>query len=205
MDATPISLGQEFSSYLQTVRKAIERSKRAIHILSELAIGGTAVGTGINTHPEFASKVVQKLSLRLKLPFIEANNHFEAQASRDDCVEVAGLLSSIATALAKIANDIRWMGSGPRSGLGELSLPANQPGSSIMPGKVNPVMSEMLIQVSLYVIGLSQSVTQAGREGFFELNTTLPLMAYCLHESVSTLSNASTVFAQKCILGLKAQ
>lgn len=204
MDATPLTLGQEFSGYARQGRKAVERCHRAIAALAELAVGGTAVGTGINTHRRFGGIVARILSEKTGIAFREAANHFEAQGGRDDCVEVAGHLTVIAASLTKIANDIRWLGSGPRAGLGELRLVATQPGSSIMPGKVNPVMSEMLVQVCLYVQGLCQTVQAAGREGHFELNVTLPLMAHCLHESVHCLANAARVFAGKCLAGLEA-
>jgi fumarate hydratase class II len=203
MDATPITLGQEFSGYAAQVEKAIERTDKAIAALRELAVGGTAVGTGINCHPEFAGKVVRFLSAETGIDFIEARNHFEAQAARDDAVEVAGHLATIAASLAKIANDIRLLGSGPRSGLGELRLPATQPGSSIMPGKVNPVMSEMLVQVCIYTQGLSQMVVMCGRDGHFELNVTIPLIAYALHESVNVLANGARQFADACVAGLE--
>lgn len=205
MDATPLTLGQEFSGYARQVRKSADRGLRAIEALSELALGGTAVGTGINAHVEFGARVAALLTERTGIPFREAVNHFEAQGARDDCVEVAGQLAAIAASLSKIANDIRWLGSGPRAGLAELKLPATQPGSSIMPGKVNPVMSEMLVQVCLYVQGLTQTVQLAGRDGHFELNVTLPLLAHCLHESIRCLGNAVRVFTEKCVAGLKAE
>lgn len=204
MDATPLTLGQEFSGYAAQIEKAVLRIDRGIGLLCELAIGGTAVGTGINTHAGFGALVCAKLASETGIPFKEASNHFEAQAGRDDCVEVAGILISVAASLTKVANDIRLLGSGPRAGLAELKLPASQPGSSIMPGKVNPVMSEMLVQVCLYVQGLSQTVSMCGREGHFELNATLPLMAHCLHESVTCLSNGIRVFTEKCVDGLEA-
>jgi fumarate hydratase class II len=204
MDATPLTLGQEFSGYATQVNKSRERVDHAVQRLRELAIGGTAVGTGINCHPEFAARVCRILSSETQLGFVEARNHFEAQGGRDDCVEVAGILATVASSLAKIANDLRLLGSGPRAGLGELKLPATQPGSSIMPGKVNPVMSEMLVQVCLYVQGLSQTVVQCGRDGHFELNVTLPLIAHCLHESIHCLGNAVAVFTSKCVAGLEA-
>ena len=204
MDATPLTLGQEFSGYAAQVRKAEARTQRAVAALGELAIGGTAVGTGLIAHPEFAGRVCRILSAETGLPFREAANHFEAQGARDDCVEVAGQLATVAASLTKIANDVRWLGSGPRAGLGELRLPATQPGSSIMPGKVNPVMSEMLVQACLYVQGLAQTVVQCGREGQFELNVTLPLIAHCLHEAVHVLANAARVFAERCVAGLEA-
>ena len=203
MDATPVTLGQVFSGYGAQARKASDRARRGIERLSELAIGGTAVGTGLNGHPDFAGLVCQSLNRKTGLHFREAANHFEAQAGRDDCVEVAGLLATIAASLTKVANDIRLLGSGPRSGLGEISLPATQPGSSIMPGKVNPVMSEMLVQVGLYVTGLTHTVTLCGRDGHFELNVTLPLIAHCLHESIRCLARGADTFAQRCVEGLE--
>lgn len=204
MDATPLTLGQEFSGYATQAKKAVARAQHAVGVLRELAVGGTAVGTGINCHPEFAARVCELLSSETGLDFCEASNHFEAQGARDDCVEVAGVLTTIAASLTKIANDIRLLGSGPRAGLAELRLAATQPGSSIMPGKVNPVMSEMLIQVCLYVQGLSQTVAMCGRDGHFELNVTLPLIAHCLHESIHCLANGARVFAEKCVDGLEA-
>lgn len=204
MDATPLTLGQEFTGYTAQVDKAVGRVQHAEGLLTELAIGGTAVGTGLNTHPEFGSGVCARLSEATGMTFREAPNHFEAQATRDDCMEVAGILTTVAVSLGKIAHDIRLMGSGPRAGFSELKLPTTQPGSSIMPGKVNPVMSEMLVQVGLYVHGLCQTVSMAGREGYFELNTSLPLMAHCLHESIACLANGVRVFTEKCVRGLEA-
>jgi fumarate hydratase class II len=202
MDATPLSVGQAFSSYARQVRKAVERAEASIAALRELAIGGTAVGTGINTHRDFAGKVVAIINEQTGMHFRGAENHFEAQAARDDCVAVAGQLTTIAVSLHKIANDIRMSASGPRGGLGELRLPATQPGSSIMPGKVNPVMCEMLIQTCLYVRGLCHSVALCGTEGAFELNVSIPLMAHALHESIRCLGNASRVFADRCVEGI---
>jgi fumarate hydratase class II len=204
MDATPITLGQEFSGYARQVSKAGERVERAVTVLEELAIGGTAVGTGLNTHPEFARRVCQTLAEETGLRFREAANHFEAQAARDDCVEVAGILSAVIASQTKIANDIRLLGSGPHTGFAELRLPSLQPGSSIMPGKTNPVMSEMLVQVGLYSQGLVQTVVACGREGHFELNATLPLIAHCLLEAVTCLANGIRVFAERCVTGLEA-
>jgi fumarate hydratase class II len=204
MDATPVTLGQEFSGYAAQIAKAVERTDKAIIALRELAVGGTAVGTGLNCHPGFAEKVVRILSEETGITFIEARNHFEAQAGRDDAIEVAGHLATIAASLTKIANDIRLLGSGPRSGLGELRLPATQPGSSIMPGKVNPVMSEMLVQVCIYTQGLSQVVVTCGRDGHFELNVTIPLISYALHESIHVLTNAIRQFTDGCVVGLEA-
>ena len=204
MDATPLTLGQEFSGYAAQVAKAVERVDKAIAALHELAIGGTAVGTGLNCHPAFAAKACLILHAKTGIPFMEARNHFEAQAGRDDAVEVAGHLATIATSLTKIANDIRLLGSGPRSGFAEIHLPATQPGSSIMPGKVNPVMSEMLVQVCLYVQGLAQMVVMCGREGQFELNATIPLIAHALHEAIHCLANGARVFADACVHGIEA-
>jgi fumarate hydratase class II len=204
MDATPLTLGQEFSGYAMQAIKSGERVQRAIAVLGELAIGGTAVGTGLNTHPEFAARVCRILSEETGLSFREARNHFESQAARDDCVEVAGLLAAVAASLTKIANDIRLLGSGPRTGFAELRLPATQPGSSIMPGKVNPVMCEMLVQVGLYVQGLTHTVSACGREGHLELNATLPLIASCLHDCIRCLTNGVRVFAEKCVVGIEA-
>ena len=204
MDATPLTLGQQFSGYAAQVRKGVGRCDKAVEALLELAVGGTAVGTGINCHPDFPKLVCGMLQAETGLPVREAQNHFEAQAGRDDAVEVAGLLSAIAASLTKVANDVRLLGSGPRSGLGEISLPATQPGSSIMPGKVNPVMSEMLVQAVLYTQGMSQVVAACGRDGHFELNVTIPLIAYSLLDSISVLANASRTFAERCVQGIQA-
>jgi len=203
MDATPLTVGQEFSGYAAQLEKALGRVDRASSILEELAIGGTAVGTGLNTHPEFGERVAAILAAETGLSFVEARNHFEAQAGRDDAVEVAGQLAAIAAALTKVANDVRLLGSGPRAGLAELRLPETQPGSSIMPGKVNPVMCEMLVQVAIYVQGLATSAAIAGRDGQLELNATLPLLAHLLHEAIGCLSNGARVFAERCIKGLE--
>ena len=204
MDATPITLGQEFSGYATQLDKAGERVARAVAVLGELAIGGTALGTGLNAPPDFDRRMCAVINAETGLQFRPARNHFEAQAARDDCVEVAGQLLAVAASLTKLANDLRLLGSGPRAGLAELGLPAVQPGSSIMPGKVNPVMSEMLIQIGLYVQGLMQTVMACGREGQLELNATLPLLAYCLHEAIHCLSQAARRFAERCIAALSA-
>lgn len=204
MDAVPLTLGDEFSGYAAQIRRASMRAHKAINALSHLAIGGTAVGTGLNTHPKFGATVAGLISEKTGLTFREAENHFEVQGGRDDCVEVAGHLQAICAALTKVANDARLLGSGPRAGFGELSLPATQPGSSIMPGKVNPVMSEMLVQVCLYATGLCTSVVMAGRDGHLELNVTLPLMAHCLHESIRCLANGARAFADKCVAGAQS-
>ncbi len=206
MDATPIRVGQVFGGYAEQVAKAMERCDVAIEALSELAIGGTAVGTGINTHPQFAKKVCQQLSDATGLTFREANNHPEAQAAKDGYVEVSGELRTIAVSLSKIANDIRWLGSGPRCGLGELSLPATQPGSSIMPGKVNPVICESMIQVCARVVGNDTSVTLGGFGGvgsILELNVAMPMMADAVHESIKLLTNGCDMFTDKLLRGLK--
>lgn len=204
MDAIPLTLGQEFSGYAAQVGKSVARVDKAIAALQELALGGTAVGTGLNCHPEFAAKTCQVLCEQTGLLFVEARNHFEAQAGRDDAVEVAGQLATIAASLTKIANDIRLLGSGPRSGLAEIRLPATQPGSSIMPGKINPVLSEMLVQVCLYAQGLAQTVVMCGRDGHFELNATIPLISYALHEAIRCLANGARVFADACVHGIEA-
>ncbi len=204
MDATPLTLGQEFSGYARQVAKAVERTDRAIAALRELAVGGTAVGTGLNGHPEFAARVCRILNAQTGLALVEAVDHCEAQAGRDDAVEVAGYLAAITASLTKVANDLRLLGSGPRCGFAEIRLPATQPGSSIMPGKVNPVMCEMLVQVCLYAQGLAQVVVLCGREGQLELNATLPLIAHALHEAIHTLANATRVFADTCVQGIEA-
>ena len=203
-DATPIRLGQEFSGYASQIEHGIFRVQNLKEHLGELALGGTAVGTGINTHPEFARRSIEAIGKETGLKFQEAPNHFEAQGAIDACVEASGALRSVALSLIKIANDIRWLGSGPRCGLGEIKLPATQPGSSIMPGKVNPVMCEMLIQVGAQVLGNDTTVSFSATWGAFELNTMLPVVAYNLLQAIDLLANASRVFSRRCILGLKA-
>jgi fumarate hydratase class II len=203
-DATPMRLGQEFSGYASQVQHGQARLHTLRLHLRELALGGTAVGTGINTHPEFARRTIEGLAQETGLTLTEAPNHFEAQAAHDAAVEASGMLKALAVSLIKIANDIRWLGSGPRCGLGELRLPATQPGSSIMPGKVNPVMSEMLIQVCGQVIGNDAAVTFGGTFGNFELNVMMPLMAYNLLQSIELLANGCRVFARRCVAGLEA-
>ena len=204
MDATPLTLGQEFSGYAAQVAKSIGRVDRAVFVLRELAVGGTAVGTGINCDPRFGAAVARILSAETGQGFVEAANHFEAQAARDDAVEAAGQLAAIAASLAKIANDIRLLGSGPRAGLGELRLPATQPGSSIMPGKVNPVMSEMLAQACIYAQGHASMVVACGNAGHLELNATLPLIAHALHECIRVLAAGARRFADACVAGIEA-
>ena len=203
-DATPIRLGQEFSGYASQVEHGIKRLQAVEANLGELALGGTAVGTGINTHVDFARLTIAGIAAETGLPLREATNHFEAQGSRDACVEAAGALKTVAISLVKIANDIRLLGSGPRCGIGELKLPATQPGSSIMPGKVNPVMCEMLIQVGAQVIGNDAVIAFSGAFGNFELNVMLPVIAHNLLQAIELLSNGSRVFARRCITGLEA-
>ena len=203
-DATPITLGQEFSGYAAMVAHGIGRIGNVRWHLGELALGGTAVGTGINAHPDFARKVIERLNDLSGLEFREADNHFEAQGARDAVVETSGALKSLAVSLYKIANDIRWLASGPRAGLAEIKLPSVQPGSSIMPGKVNPVMPEALMMVCAQVIGNDAAITFAGASGNFELNAMLPLLAYDLLQSLQILTGAVTAFEGKCVRGLEA-
>src|SRR3954470_13064477 len=204
MDATPVTLGQEFGGYAAAVRYGIERLRASLPRVGELPLGGTAVGTGINTPPGFAAAIIERLAGELDLPLTEARDHFEAQSSRDGLVEASGQLRTIAVGLVKIANDLRWMGSGPRTGLGEIFLPDLQPGSSIMPGKVNPVLPEATVQVAAQVIGNDAAVAFAGTTGNFELNVTLPLMARNVLESIRLLSNVSRLLADRCIDGITA-
>jgi len=203
-DATPIRLGQEFSGYARQVELGVQRLKAASEGLLELALGGTAVGTGINTHPDFARKAIAKLAERTGLEFKEAANHFEAQASKDAVVFVSGALKTVAVSLMKIANDIRWLASGPRCGLGEIVLPELQPGSSIMPGKVNPVIPEAVIQVGAHVIGNDAAIAIGGQWGNFELNVMMPMMAHNLIESIKLIASAARVFKEKCVDGIEA-
>ena len=203
-DATPIRLGQEFSGYAQQIRNGISRLENSQHLLSELAQGGTAVGTGINTHKEFGSKIADELSILSGVKFKEANNHFEAQAAQDAAVETSGALKTLAVSLSKIANDIRWLGSGPRAGLGEIILPAVQPGSSIMPGKINPVICESMIQVCAQVIGNDTAITIGGMGGVFELNLMLPVIAHNLLQSIDILNGACNMFKVKLVDNLEA-
>jgi fumarate hydratase class II len=186
------------------VEHGIRRVEHTGKHLAELAIGGTAVGTGINTHPRFAGLVVRKISEMTGLAFREAENHFEAQGSKDAVVEASSALKTLSVSLMKIANDIRWLGSGPRCGIGEIILPEVQPGSSIMPGKVNPVIPEALCQVAAQVIGNDATIALAGISGNFELNVMMPVMAYNLLQSIGLLTSASLLFAQKCVRGLRA-
>jgi fumarate hydratase class II len=204
MDATPIRLGQEFSGYAQQVAYAKERAQKSLEILRELALGGTAVGTGLNRHIDLPNKMLRHLEQRTGIAFYEAKNHFEAQGGKDAAVEASGHLKTIAVSLFKVANDIRWLGSGPRCGIGEIQLPATQPGSSIMPGKVNPVMCESLMMVCAQVIGNDTTITWAGANGNFELNVMMPVMAHNLLESIRLMANVVDVFCEKCVRGIAA-
>lgn len=203
-DATPVRLGQEFGGYASQIEHGIRRLVGTRQSLSELAIGGTAVGTGINTHPEFAARTAERISDLSGVHFREAENHFEAQSARDAAVEASGMLKVVACSLMKIANDIRWLASGPRTGLAEIQLPELQPGSSIMPGKVNPVMSEMLTMVAAQVMGNDLTITIGGERGNFELNVMIPVIAHNLLESIEILSTGAQVFADSCVTGITA-
>jgi fumarate hydratase, class II len=204
MDATPVTLGQEFAGYGAQVRYGVERLQATLPRVAELPLGGTAVGTGINAPAGFAAEVIALIAAETGLPLTEARDHFEAQGARDGLVELSGALRTIAVSLNKVSNDIRWMGSGPRTGLTELFLPDLQPGSSIMPGKVNPVLCEAVCQVVAQVIGNDAAVAFAGASGNFELNVMLPVMARNVLESVRLIANVSKVFADKCIVGIEA-
>ncbi len=204
MDATPIMLGQEFSGYATQVRYGIERVKATLPRLSELPLGGTAVGTGINTPPGFSARVIELIAEHTGLPLVEASNHFEAQAAQDSLVETSGALRTIAVSLVKIANDLRWMGSGPRTGIGEITLPDLQPGSSIMPGKVNPVLPEATVMVAAQVIGNDATIAFAGAQGNFDLLVMLPVMAHNLLESITLVGNVSRLLATRCVDGITA-
>ena len=203
-DAVPVSLGQEFSGYARQVELGIKRIQSVQDTLSELALGGTAVGTGINTHPEFAFRVIAGIAKETGCPFKEALNHFEAQAAQDAVVETSGALKTFAVSLIKIANDIRWLSSGPRCGLGEIEIPSLQPGSSIMPGKVNPVIPEAVIQAAAQVIGNDTVITLSGQAGNFDLIVMLPVMAHNLLQSIDLMSTASSGLAEKTIAGISA-
>ncbi len=203
-DATPVRLGQEFGGYARQIELGLARVRHAQDALSEVALGGTAVGTGLNCHPKFPAKVLAIISKETGCPFKEAANHFEAQSAQDSLVEASGELRTLAVSLMKIANDIRWLGSGPRCGLGEINLPETQPGSSIMPGKVNPVIAESVTMVCAQVIGNDVTVTVGGQAANFELIVMLPVMAYNLLQSIELLAAASNNFAAKCVEGIKA-
>jgi len=203
-DATPLRLGQEFGGYRSQMDHALARAHKASKALAELALGGTAVGTGLNTHPEFAGRAIDIISEIVGVEFREADDHFEAQATKDACVEASGQLKTIAVSLMKIANDLRWLGSGPRCGLGEIRLPATQPGSSIMPGKINPVIAESVAMVAAQVMGNDAVVTLSGMNGNFELNVMMPVLALNLIQSVELLAAVSRNFAEKCVAGIEA-
>jgi fumarate hydratase class II len=204
MDAVPVTLGQEFSGYAAQVRQGYDRVHGTLQRVGQIPLGGTAVGTGLNTHPEFAERVRQRLTDETKLPIGPPADPFEAQAARDSLVEASGALKTVAVSLTKIANDIRWLGSGPRAGLSEIFLPELQKGSSIMPGKVNPVIPEVVTQVAAQVIGNDQAITVSGMQGHFELNVFVPVMARNLLDSIRLLAAASRLLAEKCVDGVEA-
>ena len=204
MDATPVTLGQEFAGYAAQVRYGVERLQAVLPRVAELPLGGTAVGTGINAPADFAKDVIARICAETSLPLTEARDHFEAQGARDGLVELSGALRTIAIGLNKVANDIRWMGSGPRTGLTEIFLPDLQPGSSIMPGKVNPVLCEAVCQVVAQVVGNDAAVAWGGAAGNFELNVMLPVIARNVLESIRLLANVSRVFADRCVAGIEA-
>ena len=203
-DATPIRLGQEFLGYAGQIERGIARLRHAQNELSEVALGGTAVGTGVNTHPEFAQRVTVLLSEMTGVTVRETSNHFQAQSTLDNVVEASGSLNTLAVSLMKIANDIRWLGSGPRAGIGEIDLPAVQPGSSIMPGKVNPVIAESVCMACAQVIGNSTTITVAGQSGNFEINVMMPVTAYNLLQSIRLLAAVSRNFTEQCVKGIQA-
>lgn len=205
MDATPVRLGQEFKGYARQLELSVERVQRAIAALLELPLGGTAVGTGLNCHPDFSARAIGLIAQKTGIPFREAKDHFEAQSAKDSLVEVSGLLKTVATSLFKIANDIRWLGSGPQCAIGEIALPATQPGSSIMPGKVNPVMCESLMQVCARVIGNDATVTWCAANGNLELNVMMPTLGAALLESIDLMTRACCLFTERCIQGLEAR
>jgi fumarate hydratase class II len=204
MDATPVTLGQEFGGFAAQVRKGAERVEKVLPELEELALGGTAVGTGINAPAGYAGAVIAMMSERSGIPYREAGDHFEAQGAKDAAVMASGVLKTIAGSFFKIANDIRFLGSGPTSGIAEIRIKALQPGSSIMPGKVNPVMAEMLMMVAAHVVGNDVAVTWGGANGNFELNVMMPLIAHNLLESVELMANAADTFAERCVDGIEA-
>jgi len=203
-DATPLTLGQEFSGYASQIEMAKEAIEKTLDHLYELAIGGTAVGTGLNTKKDYDRLMVEEISKISGQPFKVSRNKFAALAAHDAIVELSGALKTLAAALMKIANDIRWLGSGPRSGLGELNLPANEPGSSIMPGKVNPTQNEMVTQVVCQVYGNDLTISMAGSQGNFELNVFKPVMAYNILQSIRLLSDACQSFRERCVVGIEA-
>src|SRR5215217_3904043 len=204
MDAVPVTLGQEFAGYGAQVRQGIARVESTLERLGQIPLGGTAVGSGLNTHPEFAERVRRRLSEETGLRVLAPADPFEAQAARDGIVEASAMLKTLAVSLTKVANDIRWLGSGPRAGLAEIRLPELQKGSSIMPGKVNPVIPEVVTQVAAQVIGNDQAIAVGGMQGHFELNVFIPLIARNLLESIRLLASASRLFAEKCVDGIEA-
>jgi fumarate hydratase, class II len=204
MDATPVRLGQEFAGFASQISHGIRRVREAQADLLELPLGGTAVGTGINTHPEFAERAIGRIADATGLAFTEATDHFERQATRDTVVFAHGALNTLAVSLTKIANDIRWLGSGPRAGLAEITLPTIQPGSSIMPGKVNPVIPEAVTMVAAQVMGNHTTITVGGTGSYFELNVMMPIMGHALLESIALLARACAVLAEKCVDGIVA-
>jgi fumarate hydratase class II len=204
MDATPVTVGQEFGGYAAQIGKGVERVEKILPELEELALGGTAVGSGLNAPAGFPAAVIADMAELSGFPFREADNHFEAQAAKDAAVNTSGALKTVATSMFKIANDLRWLSSGPRTGIAEIKLPSLQPGSSIMPGKVNPVMSEMVMQVAAQVIGNDVAITWGGANGNFELNVMMPVIAHNLLESIELLANAAVNFTDKCVLGIEA-
>jgi len=203
MDATPLTLGNEFSGYAKQLSNALDRIYGALPRMYELALGGTAVGTGLNAHPEFAEKVAEKISEITDKPFVTAPNKFESLAAHDAIVEMSGVLKTIAVSLMKIANDIRWLGSGPRCGIGEITLPANEPGSSIMPGKVNPTQCEAMTMVAAQVMGNDTTINISGASGNFELNVFKPVMIYNLLQSIRLIGDACDSFTDHCVMGIK--
>lgn len=204
MDATPLTLGQEFSGYAQQLTNGLERISDSLKRLYEIPLGGTAVGTGLNTHPDYAVKVAKKISELTGKPFRTAQNKFEAMAGKDALVEMGGTLKTLAASLMKIANDVRWLGSGPRCGIGEISLPENEPGSSIMPGKVNPTQSEALTMVCIQVFGNDVTINFAGASGNFELNVFMPVIAFNILQSIKLLADACESFSEHCVEGITA-
>ena len=205
MDATPVRLGQEFKGYARQVEHSVDRVHKALKAILELPLGGTAVGTGLNCHPEFPARAIALLAEKTGIPFREAADHFEAQSAKDGLVEASGQLKTIAASLFKIANDVRWLASGPQCAIGEISIPATQPGSSIMPGKVNPVMCESLMQVCARVMGNDTTVNWCGANGNFDLNVMMPAMGAAILESIELLTNAVGIFTTRCVEGIEAK
>jgi fumarate hydratase class II len=203
-DAVPMRLGQEFSGYAAQIRLGLERLAAAAPRIEELALGGTAVGTGLNADPAFAPAVIRALAAETGIPFVPTRNHFQAQASQDAAVELSGAIKTVALSMVKISNDLRWLASGPRCGIGEINLPALQPGSSIMPGKVNPVICEAVLQVAAQVVGNDAAITFAGAGGHFELNTMLPVIAHNLLQSIALTAAAARLLADRCVTGIEA-